>query len=122
MIIAKTRVEIKTAICAYPAPAASRDAASGNATNPGIKVMQPMTAAITMPNIPESDPRSLEIACSSGKVRIRAYPIMRRAQIAPPDFSSGEADFPQESFVDFKGKRRCMTEKIPASCVRIISG
>ena len=52
------RVEIKTAICAYPAPAASRDAASGNATNPGFKVMQPMTSAITMPNIPESDPRS----------------------------------------------------------------
>ena len=36
--IAKTRVEIKTAICAYPAPAASRDAASGNATNPGFRV------------------------------------------------------------------------------------
>ena len=53
---------------------------------------------------------------------LRAYPIMRRAQIAPSDFSSDEADFPQESFVDFKGKRRCMTEKIPASCVRIISG
>ena len=47
---------------------------------------------------------------------------MRRAQIAPSDFSSGEADFPQESFVDFKGKRRSMTEKIQASCVRIISG
>ena len=53
---------------------------------------------------------------------LRAYPIMRRAQIAPSDFSSGEADFPQEPFVDFKGKRRSMTEKIPASCVRIISG
>ena len=54
--------------------------------------------------------------------RIRAYPIIRRAQIAPSDFSSGEADFPQQSFVDFKGKRRSMTEKAQASCVRIISG
>ena len=53
---------------------------------------------------------------------LRAYPIMRRAQIAPPDFSSGEADVPQESFVVFKGKRRSMTDKIPANCVRIISG
>jgi len=47
---------------------------------------------------------------------------MRRAQIAPSGYSSGEADFPQESFVDFKGKRRSVTEKIQASCVRIISG
>ncbi len=37
---------------------------------------------------------------------LRAYPVIRCAQIAPSDFSSGEADFPQESFVDFKGKRR----------------
>ena len=42
---------------------------------------------------------------------------MRRAQIAPSDFSSGEADFPQETFVDFEGTRRSMTDKIPASCV-----
>ena len=56
------------------------------------------------------------------RITLRAYPIMRRAQIAPSDFSSGEADFPQESFVDFKGKRRSMMEKIQASCVRIISG
>ena len=56
------------------------------------------------------------------RITLRAYPIMRRAQIAPSDFSSGEADFPQESFVDFKGQRRSMTDKIPASCVRIISG
>ncbi|MCI9483398.1 MAG: hypothetical protein HFH27_02930 [Clostridiaceae bacterium] len=47
---------------------------------------------------------------------------MRCALIAPSDFSSGEADFPQESFVDFKGKRRSMTEKIQASRVRIILG
>ena len=47
---------------------------------------------------------------------------MRRTQIAPSDFSPGEADFPQESFVDFKGNRRCITENIQASCVRIISG
>ncbi|MCI8880330.1 MAG: hypothetical protein HFH28_06390 [Clostridiaceae bacterium] len=47
---------------------------------------------------------------------------MRRAQLAPSDFSSVEAGFPQESFVDCKGKRRSMTDKIPASCVRIISG
>ena len=47
---------------------------------------------------------------------------MRRAQIAPSDFSSGEADFPQESFVDCKGKRRSMAEKMQANCVRIIGG
>ncbi|MCI8880262.1 MAG: hypothetical protein HFH28_06025 [Clostridiaceae bacterium] len=47
---------------------------------------------------------------------------MRRAQIAPSDYSSGEADFPQESFGDFKGKQCSMTEKIQASCARIISG
>ncbi|MCI8879615.1 MAG: hypothetical protein HFH28_02725 [Clostridiaceae bacterium] len=47
---------------------------------------------------------------------------MRHAQIAPSDFSSGEAEFPQESFVDFKGTHLSMTEKMQASCSRIISG
>ena len=35
---------------------------------------------------------------------------------------AGGDDFPQESFVDFKGKRRSMTEKLQASGVRIIWG
>ena len=38
-----------------------------------------------------------------GSLCLRAYPVIRRAQIAPSDFSSGKADFPQESFVDWGG-------------------
>ena len=64
-------VEIKMAICAYPAPAVKSEFARGNATKPGIKVIQPTTAAIIMPNTPESVPRSLEIACASKKAKIK---------------------------------------------------
>lgn len=64
-------VEIKMAICAYPAPADRREAARANATKPRINVMQPTAAAMIMPNTPESVPRSLEIACASRKVRIK---------------------------------------------------
>ncbi len=56
------------------------EAARGNATNPGIQVIQPITVAITKPNITESAPRSLEIACSSSKVRINP-PLYR---LPPP--------------------------------------
>ena len=52
------RVDIKTAICACPAPALSSDVASGSATNPGIKVMEPTTAAIHNPQKPDSAPSS----------------------------------------------------------------
>ena len=62
--------KIKMAICAYPAPAARSEATKGNATKPGIKAIQPTAAAITIPNTPESVPRSLEIVCPSKKVRI----------------------------------------------------
>ncbi len=91
-------VEIKMAICAYPAPEAKSEAARGNATKPGIKVTQPTAAAITMPNAPESVPRSLEIVCVSKKVRIK--PI--KSKIARTDgniFSKDRHYFFSTSFV-----------------------
>ena len=69
-------VDMNKAICAYPAPAESSAAARGKATKPGIRVMLPTAAAMSIPRMPESDPRSLEIISSSRNVRIR--PIIIR--------------------------------------------
>ena len=50
------RVDIKDAICIEPAPFSKRIAAVGKATNPGIKVTEPMIEAIIIPNQPDSAP------------------------------------------------------------------
>jgi hypothetical protein len=55
------RVETKAAICMYPAPLCNRRAAVGNATKPGMRVIEPTMAAAIVPTQPDSIPRILEI-------------------------------------------------------------
>ena len=59
------------AICPYPAPAASKDAASGNAMNPGMRIIEPSTAARAMPVRPDSLPRILDMVEGSNTARPR---------------------------------------------------
>jgi len=54
-------VEMKTAICMIPAPLLSKAEASGKATKPGIKVIEPMTEAIIIPSHPDFCPTSFDI-------------------------------------------------------------
>ncbi len=85
-------VEIKMAICAYPVPADRSGAAKGNATKPGIKVIQPTAAAMNRPDTPESVPRSWKIAYVSRKTKIK--PIKRKiARIESRIFSKDRHAF-----------------------------
>ena len=58
-------VQINRAICAYPAPAPIKEAASGKATKPGMRVMQPAAPAMIIPFTPDFEPSNVEIISSS---------------------------------------------------------
>jgi len=55
------KVEINTANCVRPAPLFRSAAASGKATKPGIKVMEPIKEAKTIPSHPDCPPISVDI-------------------------------------------------------------
>lgn len=54
--------ETKAAICAYPAPPLRRAAPSGKATKPGISAIEPAVSERTIPEKPDSEPISIEMA------------------------------------------------------------
>jgi len=56
-------VDMKAAICMYPAPFCNRAAANGKAINAGTNVIDPIIAAINTPYHPDSLPNNFEI-CS----------------------------------------------------------
>lgn len=60
-------VDTKAAICIYPAPLLNKTAASGNATNAGTKVIDPIAVAISVPYHADSLPKTFEI-CSGAKI------------------------------------------------------
>ena len=58
-------VQMNATICVIPAPLFSNAEANGNATNPGISVIEPTSVAISTPNTPEFEPIKAEIALAS---------------------------------------------------------
>lgn len=70
------RVDINTAICIKPAPLFNKAEASGKATNPGIKVIEPIRDAINIPSHPDFCPINPEII--SGLNTASIIPIITR--------------------------------------------